>query len=86
MDPRFLGLIKSRIAPLVVSTRIQFQTEDVESIVNRVDAKLNYQFPPNMPEKEQLRIRTHVRGLIRKQCEGFSDALARGTQSQEDHL
>jgi len=68
MDPRVRLQIKPKISMLVVMARITFPTESPERIADRVEGKLNLEFPRNMPLQEQERIRKDVRALIMKEC------------------
>jgi len=74
MDPRFRLQIEPKISTLVVMARIHFPTESPELIADRVEGKLNLEFPGNMPLHEQERIRKDVRALILKEC-GVKDYL-----------
>jgi len=74
MDPRLRLQLKPKITHLVLIARMNFPTEDPEQIAERVEAKLNLEFPRNMPSQEQERIRKDVRALIKREC-GVKDYL-----------
>lgn len=65
MDPQFRARLQSRITPLVFHAKLNFPTLDMNSIVKKVDEKLNYQFPPNMPISEQRRMREEIQKMIK---------------------
>lgn len=74
MDPRFRLQIEPKIGQLVVMAQIHFPTSSPETIVERVEEKLNLEFPENMPLQHQERTRKEVRALIKKEC-GVKDYL-----------
>jgi hypothetical protein len=74
MDPRFRLQIEDKIRHLVLMARIYFTTGSPDIIVERVEEKLNLEFPKNMHPQEQERIRKEVRALIKKEC-GVKDYL-----------
>jgi len=74
MDPRIRLQIEPKISMLVVMARINFPTESPELIADKIEGKLNLEFPNNMPLREKERIRTDVRALILKEC-GAKDYL-----------
>ena len=68
MDPRQRLQLKPKISHLVLIARMNFHTETPEKIAERVEEKLNLEFPRNMPSQEQERIRKDIRALIKKEC------------------
>lgn len=74
MDPRIRLQITPKIRILVLQAKQFFPTENTELIADKVEGKLNFEFPRNMPLQEQERIRKDVRALILKEC-GAKDYL-----------
>jgi len=74
MDPRLRLQIEKKIRELVLMARIYFPTASPEALAERVEEKLNLEFPRNMPPQDKERIRKEVRALIRKEC-GVKDYL-----------
>lgn len=74
MDPRYRLQIEPKISELVLMARIHFPTSDPETIADRVEEKINLEFPENMPLKYQEITRKEVRALIKKEC-GVEDYL-----------
>jgi len=74
MDPRYRLQIEPKISQLVVMARIHFPTGSPETIAERVEEKLNLEFPENMPPQDKQRIRKEVQALIKKEC-GVKDYL-----------
>ncbi len=74
MDPRFRLQIEDKIRQLVLMAHISFPTGSPETVAERVEEKLNLEFPRNMPPQDQERIWEEVRALIRKEC-GVKDYL-----------
>jgi hypothetical protein len=74
MDPRFRLQVEGKIGQLVLMARINFPTANPDTIAERVEEKLNLEFPMNMPPHEQENIRKEVRALIKKEC-GVKDYL-----------
>lgn len=74
MDPRFRLQLEPKIRHIVLVARMNFPTERPERIAERVEEKLNLEFPRNMSSQEQERMRKEVRALIKKEC-GVKDYL-----------
>jgi len=74
MDPRYRLQIEPKISWLVVIARMNFPTENPEQIAERVEEKLNLEFPKDLPLHEQETIRKDVHALIKKEC-GVKDYL-----------
>jgi ankyrin repeat protein len=68
MDPRFRLKLQERIPFLVLQTRTQYPAEKPDSIADRVEPQINYQFPSNMPSEQQRRVRIDIRELIIREC------------------
>ena len=68
MDPRFRLQIEPKISQLILMARLAFPEGSPELIADRVQEKLNLEFPRNTPLREQERIRKDVRALILKKC------------------
>ncbi len=74
IDPRLRLQIEQKIKMLVPMAHIYFPTDSPETIAERVEEKLNLEFPVNMPHQDQERIWKDVRALIKKEC-GVKDYL-----------
>jgi len=74
MDPRQRLQLEPKISWLAVIAGINFPTESPEEIAERVEEKLDLQFPKDLPFYELERIRKDVRALIKKEC-GVKDYL-----------
>jgi len=68
MDPRFRLQIEPKISQLALLARLYFATGSHETTAERVEEKLNLEFPEEMPPQDQERIWKEVRALIKKEC------------------
>ncbi len=71
IDPQFRAQLIKRISALVFPARIQFPNESKDSIADKIESKLNYQFPDNMPDKEQDRYRSEIKKMILNEINKF---------------
>jgi len=78
LDPRLRLQIEPKIHMLVPAARMHFPTATPEVIADRVEEKLNLEFPPTVSPQDRERIRKDVRALIKKEC-GVKDYL-KGTE------
>jgi len=78
LDPRLRLQIESKISMLVPMARMHSPTATPEMIAERVEEKLNLEFPPGMPPQDRERVRKDIRALIKKEC-GVKDYL-KGTE------
>ena len=67
LDPRF-RLLFEEVRRLIDFCRKAFPTESPQRIADRVEGKVNLEFPKNMPFQEQEKIRKDFRALILKEC------------------
>ena len=85
MDPRLRLQIEPKVRSLVVMARVHFPTGSPELIADRVEEKLNLEFPRNMSPQEQESIRSDVRAIILKEC-GAKDYLKATVPSPEEAM
>lgn len=86
MDPRFRLQIEPKIAELVVMARIHFRDSKPEMLAERVEEKLNLEFPENMSSQDRQRIRKEVRALVKKKCgvKNYLDGIAKPVPTLEE--
>ena len=78
LDPRLRLQIEPKIRMLLDTARIYFPSAAPEVIAERVEEKLNLEFPASMSPGDRERLRKDVRALIKKEC-GVKDYL-KGTE------
>jgi hypothetical protein len=78
LDPRLRLQIEPKIGTLVLTARMHFPTATPEVIAERVEEKLNLEFPPGMSPQDRESIWKDVRALIKKEC-GVKDYF-KGTE------
>jgi acetylornithine deacetylase/succinyl-diaminopimelate desuccinylase-like protein len=78
LDPRIRLQIEPKISTLVFTARMHFPTATPEVIAERVEEKLNLEFPPSMSPQDRERVWKDIRALIKKEC-GVEDYL-KGTE------
>jgi hypothetical protein len=68
MDPRLRLQLEPKIRYVVLIARVNFPTESPEQIAERVEEKVNLEFPQDISRWEQEGTRSDLRALIQKEC------------------
>ena len=86
LDPRVRLQIKPKIDMLVLTAQMNFPTATPEVIAERVEEKLNLEFPPSMSPQDREKVRKDVRALIKKECgvKDYLEGTERPVPSPED--
>ncbi len=88
LDPRIRLQIEPKISSLASAARIHFPGATPELIAERVEQKLNVEFPATMSLEDQERNRKDVRALIKKECgvKDYLEGIERPVPSPEDFM